>query len=354
MSLRRLSLALGVAVLAGVTALQAQTTTVTASWDTDANGASAELERNGVVLACGNFTTSGARQSCTAQAALGTATWRLRLFNSAGEAGPWSGTVSSGVAPGRFTITFAHVAPLTTLPTMAITTGSSTEKAYSGVAVTSDTTNFTIGSLTNGLLVVTVRIRVATPPSATGITWNGTALTEAGTAGGVSTASWRMQQFYLIAPAAATADLVTSFSGNVTAYYITPTWWNGADQTAPYDKRLTGTGATDPSVSGTPTNADSLLVGGYASEANDILTPTAPQTSLQDHDAGNYVMAEGYTIQSGGPSAETMAWTGADDTWAAFYGVYKPATGGGGGDANAILLGGDLLNGGLLLGRLIQ
>lgn len=53
-------------------------------------------------------------------------------------------------------------------------------------------------------------------------------------------------------------------------------------------------------------------------------------------------------------SAQSASGTITSAAWNCTAAWYPDAAGGGGGDTNAILLGGDLLNGGLLFGRLIQ
>jgi hypothetical protein len=221
---------------------------------------------------------------------------------------------------------------------MAITAGGSTEKSYSSTAVPSDTFNFALGAVTNGLLVVTVRTRTLGTPSVTGMTWNGAALSEAGTAGGVTTAVVRIQQFYLINPDVGTFDLISTFSIDTGTYYITPSWWNGAAQASVLGAAVTGSGSTDPSIGVTPTEDNALIVGGYISEANTVLTPDSPQTLLQEHDFGNTTAGEGYVIQTTA-GLQTMSWAGVDDTWCGIYGWYKAAAGGGVTPHHALMLG---------------
>jgi hypothetical protein len=212
---------------------------------------------------------------------------------------------------------------------VAITTGGSTEKAYNSTAVPSDTFNFALGAVTNGLLVVTVRTRTLGVPSVSGITWNGDALTQAGTAGGVTTGVIRIQQFYLINPDVGTFDLITTFSADTSTYYIVPTWWNGAAQSSVLGAAVTGSGSTDPSIAVTPTEDNALIVGGYISESNNVLTPDSPQALLQEHDFGNTTAGEGYVIQTSA-GLQTMSWAGVDDTWCGIYGWYKAAAAPGG------------------------
>jgi hypothetical protein len=214
---------------------------------------------------------------------------------------------------------------------LAITFVSSAEKAYSSATpVTSDTQTLDIGTRTNGLLVVGVGIRGAAVTSVNGITWNGVALAKADAITNTVPANdGRSEVWYLAAPANGSNNLVVTFSGDTTQYYIVTSWYDGAHQTqaSVLDDTATGTGSTDPSVDIVPTQDNDLIVSLYISETNTPDTVGTGETLLQDHDFGAFVAGASYAIQTTA-GTQTVDWTGVDDEWSMTVASFKVPAGG--------------------------
>lgn len=185
-------------------------------------------------------------------------------------------------------------------------------------------------SLTNGLLlvfVVTIENNTAPAPTVSGITWDGTSMTEAAAVTNAGSLSQIVEIYYLAAPSdGGTYNLVTTYAdegANVQIHRVILAWFSGAAQSSILNDNNTQTGTTVPSMALT---GGDLHVGGYHSEANDVLTPSGSFTVIQEVDIGPRVMGTSYLISSG---SSTVAWTGADDTFAAAAASFNEAAGGG-------------------------
>lgn len=214
---------------------------------------------------------------------------------------------------------------------MAITIGSSTEKAYnSATMVPSDTQTIDIGTRTNGLLVVSVSIRNNPPTTVSGITWNGVALAKADAITNTVPANdLRSEVWYLTAPNNGSNDLVVTFSADTGTYYIVTSWWDGAHQTqaSVLDATITGTGSTDPSADIVPTQDNDLIVSHYHSDTNIVCAVGTGETLLQEHDFGAHVAGSSYAIQTTA-GTQTIDFTEADDQWSMTVASFKVPAGG--------------------------
>jgi large repetitive protein len=177
--------------------------------------------------------------------------------------------------------------------------------------------NFTVPSGTNRLLVVTAG-DPNTPTNPSGVTFNGSAMSQANATsdGGYSCDSI----FYLKlgTGAATTGDVVVSFAGTGN-YFVSAVVFSGVDQTTPVD-------TNGPKISGSvTTSGDSLVVSSqagslvfdhcdtYFDTAQATESPGASQTKISD--AGGVIVGGGYgryltSTQAGASPNVTMSWTG--------------------------------------------
>lgn len=112
------------------------------------------------------------------------------------------------------------------------------------------------GTGTDGLLLAFCGINTGGGTSFTGMTWNGTALTQLETL--INSASLRLDIWYLKAPAAGTFNMVASTDNDLatTCHVVTLT---GVDQTATFGSEVPTTG-TNSAPSTTVTTASGELV----------------------------------------------------------------------------------------------
>lgn len=105
-------------------------------------------------------------------------------------------------------------------------------------AVSSVTLNHTVGSLTNGILVVGVARRTNTQANGvvSGVTYNGQALTQARTQEATNQAvnTWgRADVWYLVNPASGAHDCVVTFAGTILQGALNVASFQGVNQTSP-------------------------------------------------------------------------------------------------------------------------
>lgn len=120
---------------------------------------------------------------------------------------------------------------------MAIAFDAKVEKVDAGVSESSSTQSFTVGSLTNGILVVATHHYAVGGATISGITWNGSALTlVVATLDQPFGPGYDNQIWYIKNPASGTHDVVITFSGSDTIYLSAGIIsLSGVDQTTPID-----------------------------------------------------------------------------------------------------------------------
>jgi hypothetical protein len=222
---------------------------------------------------------------------------------------------------------------------MAITLGSSTEQNGTGNNTTTQSFTFDIGTLTNGLLVVSFGLVTPLDRTISSITWNGVAMDFVTTSREVVAGIFHTPTIaWLANPANGSNTLeynTTAAVGSTSTVSIMPAWFNGAHQTqaSVKDQDTSGSGSTDPSIGPiTPTENAEMVFANYISEANNVLTIGAwADAELQNYDSGPRVFGCGYKIQTTA-AAITATWTGVDDEWTGLIASFKqaaapPATG---------------------------
>lgn len=211
---------------------------------------------------------------------------------------------------------------------MAITFVSSGEQ-FTSTDATPISFTVDIGTRTDGLLLVFVGTSDGVTHTHANPTWNGVAMGEAETAISLTTTGvyQRVSCFYLVNPANGSNAFSLTYadgSTNTASFsYVVAAWFDGAFQTQAsiLDQHTNATGATDPSLSGTPAEDNELVVAMYASEADAVLTP-AQGATIQDADNGTRTMGVTYIIQTTA-AAQTMSWTGTDNNWVGIIATFK-------------------------------
>ena len=192
----------------------------------------------------------------------------------------------------------------------------------------------TLGTRTNGLLVVTVMVRGATGITSITATWNGNAMTM-DVAYNPSGAQRIVILDYPVGAGDATErNLVVTFTDINTSQafqaHVSYGVWDGAAQTTPTDRTATNTstGATCSVDVAPPAENDELFVCAVGGEHN---TPAvAAESALQAYDGGAWFGASEYFVQ-GTAAAKTLSFTGGSPASDVFWigaVTYKLASGG--------------------------
>jgi uncharacterized repeat protein (TIGR01451 family) len=179
----------------------------------------------------------------------------------------------------------------------------------SGTSVSSLTWSHTVSTQNNRILVVGVQSEHSSTVHPTGVTFNGTALTQIGTASAGTSTYQNVSLWYLLAPAASTANVVVTWSSavnNATAGAIT---LYGLAQVGP-EATATGfnnAGATSTNITTLADNAVVVDMFGSGQNQGD-LAPGSGQ-------AQRFINAAGATT-SGGASTKTVPTAGLTSmTW---------------------------------------
>lgn len=171
---------------------------------------------------------------------------------------------------------------------------------------------------------------VAGTGSASGITYNGVALTKIAektvTGGAMRAEIWR-----LTAPADATANIVATITGDTDARKMGAILFAGADQTDPDEATQTSEGAAGPITLSITTLTDGAIVIDCGSNfTTDALTVGSDQTAFMDDQTGSTGGVASYESKATA-GAVTMSWTKAgSDDWAQCAVSVKPAAAVGG------------------------
>lgn len=183
--------------------------------------------------------------------------------------------------------------------------------ATEGSNVSSVTFSHAVGAAGKNRILLTGTITESLDTAVSGVTFNGTALTKIHDAfdpGGGT----RVELWYLVNPAATTANIVVTWASSVTRAYAAGVSYTGVHQVHPINISAEETNVgdeTSPSISITPTVGNTMLVDVIGASSNTTtLTVGAGQTqrvnsSLSSSDLG---MSEKLVVS---PAASTMSWS---------------------------------------------
>lgn len=197
--------------------------------------------------------------------------------------------------------------------------------------------------------VLIVALCVQNSASSVTATYNGTSMTAAANDSGAWVSTY---MFRLIAPSTGANNVVISWTGSDAAIGLA-TSWTGVDQTTPLGTAVTATGSTTAVTVDVTAASGEVVVDATSYDQNcggQTITVGAGQTErlniLTDTSCG---LTAGMSSE-GGAGTVTMSWTGSDaQDWVIIGVPLKPAGGGGGDPEIALLRGGKLVGGGLLL-----
>ena len=283
-------------------------------------GLSAELERNGVAVPCGQWTEPTlTERRCVASVPVGTATFRLRMFNANGGAGPWSdpvtATVGSGALPGTVTIGFAFVPSLTSPgpPTMAVAHIASDSDFTGAVTDTFPTITVTPSGV-DRLLVISLSWF---DPSNT-IT--GAARVNGSSSGVVADGSTyhfdgdrrHIAQFYVIAPAASALSIDGLLSASAENLFIGASAYSGAHQTTPLGTRQQADGGgTSISLALSGGDAAGMIYAAGLSYTS-TMTSTAGTERWNESNGGD---GKAFAFADATGASGTISWSQSSTAW---------------------------------------
>jgi hypothetical protein len=154
---------------------------------------------------------------------------------------------------------------------------------------------FDIGTRTNGFLALVI---IQYQDFVTGVTWDGTAMSLASKQG--DTPDYYGYIYYLENPSDGSNTMALAHSGDSLSCKTIAAWFDGGKQTSPLHIGSTGDfGLTGhPTVNITPTENNTLIIGGERNEEN--VTPTAGSGETEIY--GYYIAGKGggasYAIQT--------------------------------------------------------
>lgn len=170
-----------------------------------------------------------------------------------------------------------------------------------------------------------VRFNYAATATLTGVTWNGSAMTEVPLSS-VTSGSRTNKSFYIVDPPTASSDIVISFSAGTPAGEYLVTSYNEADTASPIGDVQTATGtSTTPSVDVTSASGDMVL--DWMVIANTITSVGDSQTSeFIDTTGGSYRVGGS---REAGAATVTMSWTVGSGAWGTSgFSINQAAAGG--------------------------
>ena len=147
---------------------------------------------------------------------------------------------------------------------MAIARDTSTTGGKLTGAPSSASWSHTCGTLTNGVLIVSINMHGGSTPGVSAISYNGVAMTQIGST--YNPVSYeRLMHYRLVNPASGAHTISITFSGTTDEVYPYASSYSGVDQTTPIDPGglLNNYSASGTSITGTATltNANCWLVG---------------------------------------------------------------------------------------------
>jgi hypothetical protein len=183
--------------------------------------------------------------------------------------------------------------------------------ASESASLTYDSPNVT-GS--NRLGVITAY--TANSSTITGVTWDGSAMTEVAGAQDLAT-GLRLQIFYIIAPSTGVTSVQVTASSNWNNMFALASCYTGVHQTTPIDTSGKGTGAasTTFSSSATTNNANEFVIDQIVVVTPGTVAATAPSTLMSSGNNGSNAWGSSYQSVAAAGSP-TMAWTtSVSSTW---------------------------------------
>lgn len=199
--------------------------------------------------------------------------------------------------------------------------------ATTGVATSTGLTlSHTVAAGSNRLLIANVLVRNDTAVNS--VTYGGVAMTR-GPELEHPTDTLRAVQFYLIAPAVGTANIVVSLAAS-TAHRVRAQAFDGVDQSTPLHANNTASGtSTVVTCDVTTSVADCVVVDGWIHESADAGNIGAGQTTINNSAEASW--GSGASTEDAASAATvTMSWSGFNsDTWVQVVGAYVAAGGGG-------------------------
>jgi hypothetical protein len=252
--------------------------------------------------------------------------------NTTGVGGDWNLEAASAGATGDLA---GLVAPFNsqilatydgTLATIAI---DHTTTPTSSGNISSLTWAHTVGSGSNGILIVEVAIHEDKHnESVASVTYGGQALTRLEALNSSNNVDAEM--WYLLAPMAGTANVVVTLNGDATEVVANATDYFGVNQATPFGNH-TSTAGTSAAPSATIASATGQLVIDNVAYYNDMspLTRGAGQTQLWSNSTGGGGGdAFGIGSYKTGAASVTMSWSSSkSDFWAMNVAALRPATG---------------------------
>lgn len=223
---------------------------------------------------------------------------------------------------------------LTRIGFCAITVDQSTSGASAGYSLTR-TIAFTVNTQSNQILVIGIGLGTAatTTPDITGVTWNGTAMSEAVDSGvQIGNGYYKKGKiFYILNPDTGTHNVVATVNeGWADVVYAFVTIYN-ASQEAP---EVTGSGknggSTTSSASATSTTNNDMFISFNDNHYTATMTVDSPLTSITEYESGSSGNQQNcglgqYIKASAG--AQTLSWTlSTSVSWVNCLAAFKPAT----------------------------
>jgi MSHA biogenesis protein MshQ len=190
--------------------------------------------------------------------------------------------------------------------------------AVSSASVSSLTWNHTVGSGSNGILIVGISFRDGNV-SVTSVTYGGTALTRIGAQNSGGNQN-RTEMWYLLAPASGTASVHISMSASK-AVVATSISFFGVSQTTPLGTAAFASSGGSTTASVTVTSASGQVVIDTVTANGDARSLTAGASQTQQWNSysgsGDASNARGAgSTQTAGATTTTMSWTlGASKPW---------------------------------------
>lgn len=177
-------------------------------------------------------------------------------------------------------------------------------------------------------LILVVGVETSSAEAATGVTYNGIALTLID-AQDAAALFCRSELWYLIAPATGANDIVVTMAGSATYIVGGATSWTGVDQSTPLGTAAKATGSASPATVDVTSAAGEVVLDAACAIAGVTMTVGASQTSQWNLLAGGVLRGAGSS--EGGAGTVTISWTlSASALWATVAVPIKPGTGGGG------------------------
>jgi hypothetical protein len=220
-----------------------------------------------------------------------------------------------------------------------------------GAGIASITTNLTLGSGATKIIVPVGWSDGGSTQTITGITWNGSALSQVSSAAiAIDDTPYPFRGcdfWYLDSPTTGTHDLVTSFSATPQSVFHGLIGLSGAATGAPTFKAQTS-GSANPASTATSSTAGSIVIGvaSFYTTTDTDITPNNTQLLERTEQAQ---LDNTYNVSYDTATSPTMSWGNTSSDRYTLTTIEVAAAGGGGGGGVGRLIGGNLL-GNLLIG----